>query len=212
MAEKIPVNLKYNNPQTQINDHLIPTTRAELVEETEEKQFVSARDKRRFSEKQDALGYTPINQAGDTMQGPLILSNDAIVNNRQAVTKQYVDKAMADLVGGAPTTLDTLYELATAIKNDPNFVISLSSTVGQKIDKTDASILPTANKLLYLDQNGELNTNAMSATKLKNAFTLSLTGDASTVAIAIDGSKNIEAEVTIEQLSAADVERIFNQT
>ena len=98
MAEQIPVNLKYTNPETEINDHLLPTTRADLIEETDMRQFVSASDKRRFNAKQDALGYIPVNTSGDTMQGPLILSTDKILDNKQAVTKEYVDQTIADLI------------------------------------------------------------------------------------------------------------------
>ena len=48
----------------------------------------------------------------------------------------YVDKKVADLVGTAPDALDTLQELAAAIKNDANVVDTLNSAIGQKADKT----------------------------------------------------------------------------
>lgn len=212
MSEQIPVNLKYTNPKTEINDHLLPTTRADLVEETEVRQFVSARDKERFNAKQDALGYDPLNRSGDTMNGPLILSSDRIMDNRQAVTKEYVDELVADLVHGSPEALDTLYELAAAIDNDPNFAISVTSVTGKKLDKTEADILPHPNKLLYLNANGELDTNAASASKLKNAFTFRLTGDISMDSIEIDGTANIVGNTSIDTISDEDIEAIFDET
>lgn len=211
MSEQIPVNLKYTNPKTEINDHLLPTTRADLVEETDIRQFVSAREKERFNAKQDALGYTPLNRSGDTMNGPLILSSDHITDSRQAVTKEYVDKLVADLVNGSPEALDTLYELAEAINNDPNFAVSVASVAGQKIDKSEANALPQPNKLLYLNADGELETNAASASKLKNVFTLKLTGDAQMDPIEIDGTKNLVGNISIDEISTTDIETIFNQ-
>ena len=48
----------------------------------------------------------------------------------------YVDEKVAKLVGSAPETLDTLQELAAAIKNDANVVDTLNSAIGQKADKS----------------------------------------------------------------------------
>lgn len=211
MSEQIPVNLKYTNPETEINDHLLPTTRADLIEETDARQFVSASDKRRFDAKQDALGYTPLNTSGDTMHGPLILSSDRILDNKQAVTKEYVDQSVANLVNGSPKALDTLYELATAIDNDPNFAISVSSVIGQKIDKSEAYVIARPNKLLYLDENGELGANAISASKLKRSFTLQLTGDVQMDPIEINGTRNLVSNISIDTISDEDIETIFNQ-
>ena len=49
---------------------------------------------------------------------------------------EYVDEKVAALVDGAPDALDTLKELAAAIKNDANVVDTLNSAIGQKADKT----------------------------------------------------------------------------
>ena len=155
MTEKIPVNLKYRNTRTQANDHLLPTTRAELVEESVDKQFISRNQKERIDQKQDRLGFVPLNKAGDSMTGPLILSGEPVTQNQQAATKQYVDTKIAALVNSSPLALDTLHELAAAINNDPSFAVSVSTMVGQKISKTDASVVPAANKLLYLNANGK---------------------------------------------------------
>ena len=44
----------------------------------------------------------------------------------------YVDNSIANLVNSAPTTLDTLNELATALGNDPNFATTISTQIGTK--------------------------------------------------------------------------------
>ena len=48
----------------------------------------------------------------------------------------YVDEKVAALVGSAPDALDTLQELAAAIKNDANVVDTLNSAIGQKADQS----------------------------------------------------------------------------
>ena len=48
----------------------------------------------------------------------------------------YVDEKVAELVGSAPDALDTLQELAAAIKNDANVVDTLNSAIGQKADQS----------------------------------------------------------------------------
>lgn len=46
--------------------------------------------------------------------------------------QSYVDARVAELVGTAPSTLDTLNELAAALGNDPNFATSMSTLIGTK--------------------------------------------------------------------------------
>lgn len=48
----------------------------------------------------------------------------------------YVDKKVANLVNGAPETLDTLKELADALNNQPDAIAALTATVGQKADQS----------------------------------------------------------------------------
>lgn len=51
-----------------------------------------------------------------------------------AASMTYVDTAVAGIVNSAPTTLDTLNELATALGNDPNFATTVATQIGQKVD------------------------------------------------------------------------------
>ena len=198
MTARIPVYLKHTNTNTNTDDLLLPVTTADQIEESSDKQFISQAEKATLSNKQDNLGYTPVNKAGDTLNGPLILSSDAITDARQAVTKSYVDLKVAELVNSAPAALDTINELASAIGNDPNFAVSIASIVGNKLDKTAASAVAEVNKLLYLDSDKNLNTNASSASKLKNAYTLTLTGDV-TGSVSMDGSMNVSMSTTVNQ-------------
>lgn len=49
-----------------------------------------------------------------------------------AYTKAETDTKIANLVNSAPTTLDTLKELATALGNDPNFATTTATELGKK--------------------------------------------------------------------------------
>ena len=62
---------------------------------------------------------------------------------------EYVDEKVAALVDGAPDALDTLKELAAAIKNDANVVDTLNNAIGQKADK---SALETLQQLVETNQ------------------------------------------------------------
>lgn len=61
--------------------------------------------------KQDALGYTPLNKAGDTMGGYLTLSG-APSNSNHAATKSYVDTAVSALSGVYRAPVQNLTALA----------------------------------------------------------------------------------------------------
>lgn len=47
--------------------------------------------------------------------------------------EQYTDQKIADVVDGSPEALDTLYELAKALGDDPNFATTVMGLIGQKL-------------------------------------------------------------------------------
>ncbi len=54
--------------------------------------------------------------------------------------KSYTDSKLAGLVDSAPSTLDTLNELAQALGNDPNFATTVTNNLAQKTDKFSATV------------------------------------------------------------------------
>lgn len=50
--------------------------------------------------------------------------------------EQYTDQKIADVVDGSPEALDTLYELAKALGDDPNFTTTVMDLIGQKLPTT----------------------------------------------------------------------------
>jgi hypothetical protein len=52
-------------------------------------------------------------------------------------TQDYVDRAVARLVGTAPTTLDTLKEISDALGSDANFAVTVTNALANKADKSE---------------------------------------------------------------------------
>ena len=73
-------------------------------------------------------------------------TGDANVFNN---SKIYTDDKVASLVSSAPSTLDTLNELATALGDDPNFATTMSNQIGKKADKI---LVPVNNNILIMDE------------------------------------------------------------
>ena len=59
----------------------------------------------------------------------------------QIATTQFVHNAIADLVSTAPSALDTLSELSSALNNDPNFATTVTNQIGQKLNANDAGYI-----------------------------------------------------------------------
>ena len=55
-------------------------------------------------------------------------------------TESFVTTAVSNLVDAAPTTLDTLNELAAALGDDPNFATTVSASIGTKWTQDNAKI------------------------------------------------------------------------
>lgn len=55
-------------------------------------------------------------------------------------TQTYVGQQIANLVNQAPSTLDTLNELATALGDDPNFATTITTLIGTKWAQDDTKI------------------------------------------------------------------------
>ncbi len=57
-------------------------------------------------------------------------------NPSNYATTGYVQTQIANLVDSAPSTLDTLNELAAALGDDPNFVTTVTNSIGNKVSKS----------------------------------------------------------------------------
>jgi hypothetical protein len=65
--------------------------------------------------------------------GHVTTDQNTFTANDQLVTKAFVDTSIANLVDSAPSTLDTLNELAAALGNDPNFATTVTNNIATKL-------------------------------------------------------------------------------
>lgn len=88
---------------------------------------------------------TKLPLAGGTLTGALTL-NGAPTLALHAATKGYVDTAISDLINGAPSTLDTINEIANALGNDPNLSVTLTNQISTKANIASPALtgVPTA--------------------------------------------------------------------
>ena len=76
-----------------------------------------------------SLGAQPqLNGTGLVRMSGTTVSYD----NATYATQSYVTTAVANLVDSAPSTLDTLNELAAALGDDPNFATTIATSIGTK--------------------------------------------------------------------------------
>ena len=69
-------------------------------------------------------------------------SGDTIkINESYTATRSYVDTAIANLSDSAPSTLNTLNELAAALGDDANFASTTATNIAAKVAKTSSQAL-----------------------------------------------------------------------
>ncbi len=80
----------------------------------------------------------------DGAKNSLVAHTSAADPHPQYATKADLASRLADLVGQAPTTLDTLSEIAAALGKDPNFSTTMMNALGLKapIDSPDFTGIP----------------------------------------------------------------------
>jgi predicted anti-sigma-YlaC factor YlaD len=139
------------------------------------------------------------------------------VDNKDTSTlssaKSYTDTAIANLVNSAPSTLDTLKEIADQLSKDESTVSALTNVVGTKapIDSpsfTGTPVAPTADSGTNTTQiattafvTGAINSYIPS--KLATGRVLKVTGDISFTTPTFDGSSDISATATLPDVVTA---------
>lgn len=110
------------------------------------------------ADQRTALGLGTVATLASDVDTTLAADSDLRVPTQKAV-KTHVAAAVASLVASAPTTLDTLDELAAALGDDPNFATTLTTLIGQKLAKasnlSDLTSADTALTNLGLSANGK---------------------------------------------------------
>lgn len=84
----------------------------------------------------EEVGLGNVDNTPDSVKPVSAAQQEAIDVSYQQST-EYTDQKIADLIGGAPTTLDTLKEIADAISENQSVVEALNSAIGTKANDTD---------------------------------------------------------------------------
>lgn len=106
----------------------VPTKVSQL---TNDKNYLTSIPSEYITENElDAKGYSNFSGSyNDLTNKPTIPSTDGLA------TEEYVTKAIADLIGTAPDTLDTLAELAEGLVANRDVVEVLNDSIEQKLNK-----------------------------------------------------------------------------
>ena len=84
------------------------------------------------------LGLGNVNNTSDTNK-PVSTAQQAAIDSAYANANAYTDQKVANLINGAPSTLDTLKEIADAMKNNESVVEALEESIGAKANQTEVN-------------------------------------------------------------------------
>lgn len=84
----------------------------------------------------DTVNATSLTVTGSTS----VPTANADNNSKTVANTAFVKTAIANLVNGAPSQLDTLQELSAALGNDANFSATVAKEIGEKLDKAGGAI------------------------------------------------------------------------
>ncbi len=85
---------------------------------------------------------------------PLAPTASASTNTTQIATTAFVTTAVANLVSSAPSTLDTLNELAAALGDDANFSTTVTNSIATKLPLAGGTL--TGDLILYANPTAAL--------------------------------------------------------
>ena len=120
--------------------------------------------------KQDLLGYTPVNRAGDTMTGSLILNGDPF-SDLEAATKQYVDNISSGIVFHSPVYTATTANLSANYTNGVSGVgAKLTATTNGAI-QVDGEFPGYLERVLVWHQNDQIENGVYDITVVGDSLT-----------------------------------------
>jgi hypothetical protein len=82
------------------------------------------------------VGLSNVDNTSDANK-PVSTAQQTAINTALSTSKEYTDTKVANLVGTAPETLNTLEELAQAIEDNEDVVETLNNAIGNKADKSE---------------------------------------------------------------------------
>ena len=104
------------------------------------------------------IGLGNVDNTSDSSKPVSTAQQDAI-NAAYANANKYTDKKVADLIGSAPETMDTLEEVAAAIQENKDVETALNEAIGQKANQTEFDT-HTGNSTIHITASERTNWNA----------------------------------------------------
>ena len=126
-------------------------------------------------------------RSGGTMTGSLVLNANPSAA-LGAATKQYVDTEVSSLVDSAPSTLDTLNELAAALGDDANFSTTVTNSIATKLPLAGGTL--TGNLGINKSLNSAVSLSVKANTTATNSYGLEVTNASSNTRFLVDGVGN----------------------
>ena len=137
-------------------------------------------------------------------------ANTALTN-----AQSYTDTAIANLINGAPTTLDTLGEIAAAMSEYPEVVDALEQAIGNKVDKVSGKGLSTndyttteKNKLSGIAANAEVNQNAFSNVTV-GSTTIAADSKTDTLTLVAGSNVTLTPDATNDKITIAATDTVY---
>jgi len=125
----------------------------------------------------------------------LNINADTLDGQHGSYYTTYADTAVSNLVNSAPTTLDTLNELAAALGDDPNFATTVTASIGTKLNSSDYTAADVLTKIKTVDGSGSgLDADTVDGIQ-GSSFLRSDTADTTTGTLTISTSGNNETLV-----------------
>lgn len=84
----------------------------------------------------EQIGLGNVDNTSD-IDKPVSTAQQQAIESAYTQATGYTDKTIGDLIGGAPETLDTLKEVADAIKENESVVDALDAAIGKKADQAE---------------------------------------------------------------------------
>lgn len=78
-----------------------------------------------------------IKKMAEQLYATAVASSESYTNEVYQQATGYVDQKISDLINGAPSTLDTLGEIASAMEDNKDVVEALDTAIGSKVSETE---------------------------------------------------------------------------
>lgn len=109
------------------------------------------------------VGLGNVDNTSDTNK-PVSTAQQSAIDLAYANSNAYTDQKISELINGAPTTLDTLGEIASAMAEHEDVVSALNEAIGKKANQTELDT-HTGNDTIHITANERTNWNDANSKK-----------------------------------------------